>query len=74
MRPEHDGAAFGRAVGVGDRGLGQRALQRRHQAFAHRRRAHADELDGGEIGALQRSPSRSIIAIIGGTAVSQVQR
>ena len=54
MRAEHHRAGFGRAVGVGHRGLRQRRAQRRHQARAHRRRAHAHEFDAGEIGARQK--------------------
>ena len=51
MRAEHHRPGFGGAVGVGDLGLGQRPVQRLHQALAHRCGAHADELDAGEIGA-----------------------
>ena len=51
MRAEHHRPGFGRAVSVGHRRLRQRLVQRRHQAGAHRRRAHAHEFDAGEVGA-----------------------
>ena len=54
MRTEHHRPRFGRAIGVGRLGLRQRAMDRLHQAGAHRRRAHADELDAGQIGFRQR--------------------
>ena len=74
MRAEHHRAGLGGAVGIGHRSPRQRLVQRRHQARADRRRAHAHEFDAGEIGRASSSVSRSIMAIIGGTAVSQVQR
>ncbi len=54
MRAEHHRPGFGGAVGVGHGRLRQRRVDRLHQALAHRRRAHADELDAGEIGARQQ--------------------
>ena len=54
MRPEHHRAGLGRAIGVGHRGLREGAMRRLHQACAHRRRAHADELDAREVGLRQR--------------------
>ena len=54
MRTEHHRAGFGGAIGVGHRGLRQRRAQCRHQARAHRRRAHAHKGDAGEIGARQQ--------------------
>ena len=54
MRPEHHRTRLGRAIGVGHLGLRQRAVDRRHQACAHRRRAHADELHARQIGLRQR--------------------
>ncbi len=54
MRAEHHRAALGGAVGVGHCGARQRAVQRLHQAVAHRRRAHAHELDAGYVGAREQ--------------------
>ena len=54
VRPEHDGAGFGRAIGVGDRRLRQGVADRFHQAVADRRRAHADEFHAREIGAREQ--------------------
>ncbi len=51
VRAEHDRPGLRRAVGIGDRRLRQRRVDRLHQALAHRRRAHADEFDAAEIGA-----------------------
>ena len=51
MRPEHHRAGLGGAVGIGHCGARQRLVQCRHQARAHRRRAHAHEFDAGEVGA-----------------------
>ena len=52
--PNTTGPRLGGAVGVGHGGLRQRAVQRLHQALAHRRRAHAHELDAGEVGAREQ--------------------
>jgi hypothetical protein len=51
MRAEHDRSRLRGAVGVGHRRLWQRAMDRLHQALADRRRAHADELHAGQVGA-----------------------
>ena len=50
VRPEHHGARFCRAVGVGHPGSWQSAPQVLQQGRAHRRRTHPDELDAGQIG------------------------
>ena len=50
VRSEHHRSRLGRAVRIGDGGMRQRPLQRRHQALAHRRRTHAHEFDAGEVG------------------------
>ncbi len=54
VRPEHHRSGLGGAIRVGDGSLGQRRVNRLHQALAHRRRTHADELDAGEIGTGQQ--------------------
>ena len=50
MRAKYHRPSFGGAVRVGHRRLRQGSVQRRHQACADRRRAHAHESDAGEIG------------------------
>ncbi len=53
MFAEHHGPGLGRAIGIDDRGIGKRFADGTHQAFADRRRAHADALDGGNIRLLE---------------------